>query len=74
MCLLFPLAGFTESGGSITKGSSERRTFEPLSIVVRTLVLQSLGTIRDFHSIDGETSYIGISVVGGLHGWWIDVE
>ncbi len=34
MCRFFRFAGLTDAGGSTT-GCSERRTFEPLSIVVR---------------------------------------
>ena len=64
MCRFFSLAGLTGAGGSTR---SERRTFEPLSIVVQTFVPRSLGTGRDLHSITGETSAIEISVEGGLH-------
>ncbi len=64
----FSLAGLTDAGGSTR---SERSTFKPLSIGVRALNLQSLGTRGDLHSITGETSERGISVEVGLHthGW-----
>ncbi len=60
MCGFFRLAGLTESDGTITEGSSERRTFEPLSIVVLILWTRSLGTGGDLHSIASETGNIGI--------------
>ncbi len=71
MCWFFRLAELTESGGAITKGISERCTFEP--IVIRILWPQSLGTGGDLNSIADETSYIGILGEGGLHthGWYV---
>ena len=63
MCRFFRLSGLIGAGGSTR---SERLTFEPLSIVVRTLVPRSLGTSGDLHSITGETSDIGNSVEGAI--------